>query len=166
VIFLPYMMGERSPIWHTNRRGVFFGLSLATPKRALIALSWKAPAFALRHNVEIAQRAGVSLSRDPVGRGGARALSLESNQGRTSWPAIVLPRTLVGAAFAVWYWLAWDWGSTRMSGSRCARWCNLKLATSLTRKTIPCTRNCTRSSEAFMRTCVYTFDKAAAINLP
>jgi len=33
VIFLPYMMGERSPLWHTNARGVFFGLSLATRKR-------------------------------------------------------------------------------------------------------------------------------------
>jgi sugar (pentulose or hexulose) kinase len=30
LIFLPYMMGERSPIWHTNARGVFFGLSLTT----------------------------------------------------------------------------------------------------------------------------------------
>ncbi len=36
VIFLPYMMGERAPIWHTHARGVFFGLSLATPKAALI----------------------------------------------------------------------------------------------------------------------------------
>jgi xylulokinase len=35
VVFLPYMMGERSPLWHTNARGVFFGLSLATRKAAL-----------------------------------------------------------------------------------------------------------------------------------
>ncbi|HRJ78675.1 MAG TPA: FGGY-family carbohydrate kinase, partial [Planctomycetota bacterium] len=27
VIFLPYMMGERAPIWHTQARGVLFGLS-------------------------------------------------------------------------------------------------------------------------------------------
>ena len=36
VIFLPYMMGERSPLWHTNARGVFFGLSLTTTKGAMI----------------------------------------------------------------------------------------------------------------------------------
>ena len=38
VVFLPYMMGERSPLWHTNARGVFFGLSLATPQGGTHAL--------------------------------------------------------------------------------------------------------------------------------
>jgi xylulokinase len=31
VVFLPYMAGERAPVWHTNARGAFFGLSLETP---------------------------------------------------------------------------------------------------------------------------------------
>ena len=61
VIFLPYMMGERSPIWHTNARGVFFGLSLATPKAALVRAIMEGAAFALRHNVETAQRAGAEV---------------------------------------------------------------------------------------------------------
>ena len=35
VVFLPYMAGERSPIWHTNARGVFFGLSSGHPESCL-----------------------------------------------------------------------------------------------------------------------------------
>ena len=54
VIFLPYMMGERSPLWHSNARGVFFGLSLATPRAALVRAILEGTAFALRHNVETA----------------------------------------------------------------------------------------------------------------
>ena len=29
VVFLPYMAGERSPIWNPNASGVFFGLNYA-----------------------------------------------------------------------------------------------------------------------------------------
>ena len=56
VIFLPYMMGERAPIWHTNARGVFFGLSLSTSRTALNRAILEGTAFALRHNVEVARR--------------------------------------------------------------------------------------------------------------
>ena len=61
VIFLPYMMGERSPLWHTNARGVFFGLSLATRKAALVRAILEGAAFALRHNMEVAVRAGAEV---------------------------------------------------------------------------------------------------------
>ncbi|MFV0440044.1 MAG: xylulokinase, partial [Lachnospirales bacterium] len=36
IIFLPYMAGERAPIWDSNARGVFFGLSLATTEAHLM----------------------------------------------------------------------------------------------------------------------------------
>jgi xylulokinase len=99
VIFLPYMMGERSPIWHTNARGVFFGLSLATPKGALIRAILEGTAFALRHNVEVAQRAGVSLSEIRSVGGGARSPLWNQIKADVLGLPIVLPRTCVGAAF-------------------------------------------------------------------
>ena len=55
------MMGERSPLWHTNARGVSFGLSLATPKAALVRWILEGAAFALRHNMEVAMRAGAEV---------------------------------------------------------------------------------------------------------
>ena len=35
LVFLPYMMGERSPVWDPYARGVFFGLSLKTTRREM-----------------------------------------------------------------------------------------------------------------------------------
>jgi hypothetical protein len=49
LIFLPYMMGERSPIWHTNARGVFFGLSLTTTPAMMFRAVLEGTAFALAH---------------------------------------------------------------------------------------------------------------------
>ena len=56
LIFLPYMMGERSPIWNTNARGVFFGLSLSTTPAMMIRAVLEGTAFALAHNVELAKK--------------------------------------------------------------------------------------------------------------
>nr|MBA2463046.1 carbohydrate kinase [Actinomycetota bacterium] len=36
LVFLPYMMGERSPIWDSDARGVFVGLSLTSGRGSLV----------------------------------------------------------------------------------------------------------------------------------
>ena len=88
VIFLPYMMGERSPLWHTNARGVFFGLSLATSKAAMIRAILEGAAFALRHNMEVALRAGAEI-REVRSRGRLQPeWPVESNQGRCVGTAV------------------------------------------------------------------------------
>lgn len=61
LIFLPYMLGERSPIWDTDARGVFFGLSLNTARADLSRSIMEGAAFALRNNVEI-----MELSGEPI----------------------------------------------------------------------------------------------------
>jgi xylulokinase len=99
VIFLPYMMGERSPIWHTNARGVFFGLTLATPRGALIRAILEGTAFALKHNVEVAQQAGVSFSEIRSVGGGARSALWNQIKADVLGLPILLPQTGVGAAF-------------------------------------------------------------------
>jgi xylulokinase len=48
VIFLPYLMGERSPHWNPNARGVFMGLSLASGGKNLLRSVYEGVAFALR----------------------------------------------------------------------------------------------------------------------
>ncbi len=56
LIFLPYMAGERSPIWDSYARGVFFGLNLNTGKEEMIRSIMEGTAFGLRHNIEEAKR--------------------------------------------------------------------------------------------------------------
>ncbi len=51
VVFLPYMSGERSPIWNPYAKGVFYGLDFAKPKGTYGKMPvWKGVAFSLRHN--------------------------------------------------------------------------------------------------------------------
>jgi len=61
VVFLPYMAGERSPIWNPNASGVFFGLNYAKTRGHLIRSVMEGVGFALRHNLEVAQKAGGSV---------------------------------------------------------------------------------------------------------
>lgn len=73
LLFLPYMYGERSPIWDSDARGVFFGLSLATQKADMVRAIMEGAAFGLRHNVEVASTAGFAASNLACVGGGARS---------------------------------------------------------------------------------------------
>ena len=99
VIFLPYMMGERSPLWHTNARGVFFGLSLATTKAAMVRSILEGTAFALRHNIEIAQSAGVEIREVRSVGGCSRSNLWNQIKADVLGIPLLLPRISVGSPF-------------------------------------------------------------------
>jgi xylulokinase len=99
VIFLPYMMGERSPIWHSNARGVFFGLSLATPKAAMVRAILEGAAFALRHNVETAQRAGAEVREMRSAGGCSRSDLWNQIKADVLGMPLSLPRAAAGSPF-------------------------------------------------------------------
>lgn len=61
VIFLPYMAGERSPIWNPDAKGVFFGLDYSKGRGHMIRAVMEGVAYALRHNLETAEAAGASI---------------------------------------------------------------------------------------------------------
>ncbi len=99
LIFLPYMMGERSPLWNTNARGVLFGLSLATPKAAVIRAILEGTAYALRHNVEVAQNAGVPITEVRSVGGGTRSALWNQIKADVLGVPVLLPEASVGAPF-------------------------------------------------------------------
>ncbi|MEO8392811.1 MAG: FGGY-family carbohydrate kinase, partial [Chloroflexota bacterium] len=92
-------MGERAPIWHTQARGVFFGLSLATPRAALIRAILEGTAFALRHNVEVARAAGVRIDELRSVGGGTRSALWNQIKADVLGMPVLLPKTSVGAPF-------------------------------------------------------------------
>ncbi|WP_027417964.1 xylulokinase [Aneurinibacillus terranovensis] len=59
LIYLPYMAGERSPIWDVNARGVFLGLSYEKTKGHMIRAMMEGCAYALHHNLQTAEAGGV-----------------------------------------------------------------------------------------------------------
>lgn len=62
LVFLPYMAGERSPIWDPDAKGVLFGLDYAKTRAHVIRAGMEGAAFALRHNCETAANAGAAIS--------------------------------------------------------------------------------------------------------
>ena len=48
VTFLPYLCGERAPLWDRSLRGMFFGLGMDTGKADLVRAVMEGTAFALR----------------------------------------------------------------------------------------------------------------------
>ena len=70
LIFIPYMAGERTPLWNSHARGVFFGLSYATTRADMLRAMMEGAAFAVADNLSIAEAHGVRVS-ECLGSGGA-----------------------------------------------------------------------------------------------
>lgn len=62
LVFLPYLSGERSPIWDADARGAFVGLSLGVGRGDMYRAVMEGVAFSLRHNLEIASAAGAEVT--------------------------------------------------------------------------------------------------------
>jgi xylulokinase len=90
VVFLPYMSGERSPIWDPHAKGVFFGLSLSTTKNDLIRAVLEGGSYGLRQNLEAAEDLlGRKLSSIAVVGKGARNPFLASLRSEITGVEIV-----------------------------------------------------------------------------
>ena len=71
--FLPYLMGERSPINDTNARGTFIGMTMDTTRADLVQAVLEGVAFAIRDSVEVARSLGVSIRSSKICGGGAKS---------------------------------------------------------------------------------------------
>ncbi|MBE6776934.1 MAG: xylulokinase [Ruminococcaceae bacterium] len=73
VFFLPYLMGERSPINDTDARGVFVGLCMNTTRADMVQAVLEGVAFAIRDNMEIARAQGINITSSSLCGGGAKS---------------------------------------------------------------------------------------------
>jgi xylulokinase len=102
LVFLPYLAGERSPIWDPYARGAFVGLTLAHGQAHLTRAILEAAALAIRHVSEPIVQAGVHVRVMRVS--GAPARSETWNQLKadiTGFPVevpCVLETAIVGSA--------------------------------------------------------------------
>lgn len=61
MVFLPYLNGERSPIWDPNAKGLYYNVSLSKTKAHFARATMEGVAYALRHNLETAREAGADF---------------------------------------------------------------------------------------------------------
>ena len=73
VFFLPYLMGERSPINDTNARGTFIGMTMDTSRADLVQAVLEGVAFAIRDSVEVARSLGITINTSKICGGGAKS---------------------------------------------------------------------------------------------
>ncbi len=72
LIFLPYLLGERSPHMDPDARGAFVGLSLTHGRAHLVRAVMEGVAFALRDSLEILRELGVAVGEITIRGGGGR----------------------------------------------------------------------------------------------
>ena len=102
MVFLPYMAGERSPIWNPKAKGVFYGLDFSKTKGHFVRACMEGVAFALRHNLEAAEEAGAKVDVLRAMGGSANSLLWTQIKADVTGKPIVVPSsdtaTTLGAA--------------------------------------------------------------------
>lgn len=73
VYFLPYLMGERSPINDTNARGTFIGMTMDNTRTDLTQAVLEGVAFGIRDSLEVARSQGIVINRSRICGGGAKS---------------------------------------------------------------------------------------------
>ena len=73
VFFLPYLMGERSPINDTNATGLFIGLRPDTKRSDMLLAILEGVSFSIKDNLEVAGNIGIDIKKSTVCGGGAKS---------------------------------------------------------------------------------------------
>lgn len=78
LVFVPYLAGERAPLWDPDRRGAFAGLSLGAGRAEMARSACEAICYALRLPAELARDGGFELREIRATGGTARSPFLAS----------------------------------------------------------------------------------------
>ncbi len=73
LIFLPYLSGERAPIWDKKARGIFWGVTITHDRRHLARAVYEGVAFVVRHILETCEASVGHKADQVVVCGGASA---------------------------------------------------------------------------------------------
>ncbi len=99
LFFLPYLMGERSPINDTDARGVFAGMSMDTTRADFIQAVLEGVAFAMRDSMEVAKKLGIEITRSKLCGGGAKSPLWRKIMANVLGIAIDIPQTEEGPGY-------------------------------------------------------------------
>ena len=102
VVFLPYMSGERSPIWDPDAKGVYYGLSYDKTRGHMIKATLESVAYSLEHNMRIAESVGARAETLNAMGGAANSRLWTQIKADVTGKKIVVPMsdtaTTLGAA--------------------------------------------------------------------
>ena len=73
IYFLPYLMGERSPINDTNARGSFIGIDMHNNQTDMYLSVLEGVAFAIRDSFEVVKDLGINIKESMICGGGSKS---------------------------------------------------------------------------------------------
>jgi xylulokinase len=91
VVFLPYLAGERAPLWDPHARGVFQGLSLTTGRAELARAVLEGVCFAIRDVIAVMEESGAPVKDLRVTGGPAESLFLNQLKADIGGRPVLLP---------------------------------------------------------------------------
>jgi xylulokinase len=94
LVFLPYLAGERAPIWDPHATGVLAGLTLAHGRGHIARSILEASALAIRHVATPMLEAGVQVSAMRVCGGPARSETWNRIKADVTGFRVLVPRVL------------------------------------------------------------------------
>ncbi len=102
LVFLPYMSGERSPIWNSKAKGVYYGVDFTKTRAHFAKASMEGVAYSLRHNLEVAEKAGAKVDVMRAMGGAANSRTWMQIKADVTGKEVVVPSaetaTALGAA--------------------------------------------------------------------
>jgi xylulokinase len=102
LLFLPYMAGERSPIWDARAKGVYFGIDFQKTKGHFVRASLEGTAYALKHNLDVAKEKGAVVQELRAMGGAANSVLWTQIKADITGKSIIVPSsdgaTALGAA--------------------------------------------------------------------
>ncbi len=99
LVFLPYLMGERTPHLDARARGMWFGLTAAHTRGHLIRSILEGVAFSLRDSLEIFKELNIPVGQIRLSGGGSRNFLWREIQADIYGKELVTLKTAEGSAF-------------------------------------------------------------------
>ena len=126
IIFLPYLLGERSPYMNPQARGVFFGLSLKHHRVHLIKAVMEGVVFALRDCLEVFEELGIKIEQIIASGGGAKSRAWRQMQADIFNKDISMTQSIEQAAMGAAILAGVGVGIYKNTGEGCKKAIKLK----------------------------------------
>lgn len=105
LVFLPYLLGERAPLWDHNARGVFFGLERTHTRKDMTRAVFESTGFATLALLDVLQDHGLEVKRIRSSGGLARVHLISQIKADVSGREVLVldefETTALGAAIMV-----------------------------------------------------------------
>ena len=97
LVFLPYLAGERTPLWDDRARGMFFGLTERHTRAHLARAMYEGVAFSLRHIADLMRERGARIDEIRVVGGQAKVKLWARIKADVLGAPVVIPTITEGA---------------------------------------------------------------------